>query len=152
MTNDSNFFQVGSTLPPDSPSYIERPADTQLVEGLVKGELCLVLAPRQTGKSSLMVHALGALSKHGMCAGIVDLQRLGEETSPDRFFNSVMSQLRRSLELNVDVYEWAKSHARLSPTERFALFLVEVVLEQSKGNVVLFFDEADSILKLHFSD
>jgi WD40 repeat protein len=152
MADVSSFFQVGSTLPADSPSYVERPADAQLLDALILGELCLVLAPRQTGKSSLMVHALQSLAERDICSGIVDLQRLGEEVNPDRFFNSVMSQLRRSLGLKVDVYEWSKSHERLSPTERFAIFIEEVVLVQCEGDVVLFFDEVDSILKLRFSD
>lgn len=152
MVDPLNFFQVGATLSADSPSYIERPADAQLISALVRGELCLVLAPRQTGKSSLMVHARQGLVERGMRSGTVDLQRLGKEADPDRFFNSVMRQLRRSLGLKVEVYEWTKSHEGLSPTERFALFVEEVVLAKCEGGVVLFFDEIDSILNLPFSD
>ena len=46
---DEEFFQVGGTLATDAPSYIERPADTALLEALKQNELCLLLAPRQTG-------------------------------------------------------------------------------------------------------
>ena len=36
---DAKFFQVGGTLATDAPSYIERPADTALLEALEQGEL-----------------------------------------------------------------------------------------------------------------
>jgi predicted AAA+ superfamily ATPase len=61
MTTPQSFFHVGGTLSEDAPSYIERPADVALQDALERDEFCLVLAPRQTGKSSLMVHALAKL-------------------------------------------------------------------------------------------
>ena len=86
MTVQDAFFQVGGTLADDAPSYIERPADSELLAVLERGELCLVLAPRQTGKSSLMVHASTGLEKKGIRAGIVDLQPLGSERQADQWF------------------------------------------------------------------
>ncbi len=65
MKKAADFFQVGGTLAEDAPSYIERPADRELLEALEQGEVCLVLAPRQTGKSSLMVHARRHLIEQG---------------------------------------------------------------------------------------
>ena len=152
MRPGTDFFQVGGTLAEDAPSYVRRPADDELFEALRRGELCLVLAPRQTGKSSLMVQARKRLMQEGVRTAIVDLQRLGEERDPDRFFNSVMSQVRRTLGLKADAEEWAAAHQRLSPAERFAAFLQDVVLAEAEGEVVIFFDEIDSILKLPFSD
>ena len=55
------FFQVGGALAEDAPSYIERPADSDLLAALERDEYCLCLAPRQMGKSSLMVHAKAKL-------------------------------------------------------------------------------------------
>lgn len=51
----SNFYVTGGTLPQDAPSYVERRADRDLFDGLLKGEFCYVLTSRQMGKSSLMV-------------------------------------------------------------------------------------------------
>lgn len=45
MRSEPRFFQVGGPLDEDSPSYIERPADEELLRALDRGELCLVLAP-----------------------------------------------------------------------------------------------------------
>lgn len=73
----TEFFQIGGTLDEEAPSYIERPADKELLTALKKGDVCLVLAPRQTGKSSLMVHARAKLREQNIRAVIVDLQPFG---------------------------------------------------------------------------
>lgn len=105
MSSKTDFFQVGGTLDEDSPSYIERPADEELLNALERGELCLVLAPRQTGKSSLMVHARRKLKALGVPAGIVDLQPLGSHRDPDAWFRDMVYQLERSLRLETDAIE-----------------------------------------------
>jgi len=52
---ESNFYVTGGTLRHDAASYVERQADKDLLDGLLKGEFCYVLTSRQMGKSSLMV-------------------------------------------------------------------------------------------------
>ncbi len=150
MPND--FFQVGGTLSENAPSYIERPADRALLTALEKGDLCLVLAPRQTGKSSLMVHTRRRLKVHGVQAGIVDFQALGNQQDADQWFGDVLYQVERSLPLETDSTAWWEAHQRLGPTQRFSKYLEDVVLAACSGQVVLFFDEIDSVLGLPFSD
>ena len=48
--------------------YIERPADQELPEALLKGEFCYVLAPRQIGKTSLALRTREKLSEAGAAA------------------------------------------------------------------------------------
>ena len=152
MTKYTDFFQVGGTLDEDAPSYIERPADHELLEAIEKQEYCLVLAPRQTGKSSLMVRTCKLLSKNGTKAGIIDMQSLGNAQDPDRWFNDVIHQLQRSLSLKIDCTEWLKTYEHLGPTQRFRTFIEDVILTETGGQLVVFIDEIDSILKLPFSD
>jgi len=152
MSSRTDFFQVGGTLDEDSPSYIERPADTELMKALERGEVCLVLAPRQTGKSSLMVHARAQLKRSGTAAAIVDLQPLGSHSDPDAWFRDVVYQIERSLKLGTDCMEWWETHQRLGPTQRFMTFIEDVVLKEIKDRVVIFFDEIDSVLPRPFAD
>lgn len=153
MNEAINFFQLsGGALSEDAPSYIERPADTELKIGLEQHELCLVLGPRQSGKSSLIVRAWAQLRKKGVRTGVIDLQFFGSHKDPDRWFGDVIYQIEHILGLGIDSTQWWKAHKRLGPTQRFRTFLEDVVLANSKGEVVLFFDEIDSVLSLSFSD
>ena len=147
-----DFFQVGGgTLSEDSPSYVERPADGELLAALERGELCLVLAPRQTGKSSLMVHALAGLREQGIRPGLVDLQHLSSITDPERWFRDVVEQIERSMNLDADCVDWWERNGRIGPMQRFMRFLEDVVLPGDK-KCVLFFDEIETLFKLPFSD
>jgi len=152
MNKSSAFFQVGGTLSEDAPSYIERPADTELLDALEQHEFCLVLAPRQMGKSSLMVHAITRLKNRGVTSAIIDLQLLGSESDVERWFINVIYQIKRTAKLKPNTEEWWDANRHLGPTQRFIAFLEEVVLTEISGEVVLFFDEIDSVLPLPFSD
>jgi formylglycine-generating enzyme required for sulfatase activity len=152
MVSRIDFFQAGGSLSADSPSYIERPADTELIKAVTRGELCLVLAPRQTGKSSLMVQATARLDSKGFKAGIVDFQPLGSHWDPNSWFSDMIYQIERSLKLKTDSTKWWEKNSRLGPTQRFMTFLEDVVLGDVEGDVVIFFDEIDSVLPLPFSD
>ncbi|WP_133511929.1 AAA-like domain-containing protein [Candidatus Thiosymbion oneisti] len=148
-----NFFQTGGTLGEDAPSYIERPADRNLATALAKNEICLVLAPRQTGKSSLMVHALAGLREGGARSAVVDLQSLGQQREFAPWLGDVVYQIENTLGLDTDTSGWWKAHEALGPDQRFMRFLEEVVLaETGEAPVVVFFDEIDSVLPLPFAD
>ncbi len=146
------FFQTGGTLEADAPSYIERQADRDLREALEEDEICLVLAPRQTGKSSLMIRTANELRKRGIRSGIVDLQQLGSRDNMDNWFRDVVYQIQRSLSLTTDAVKWWAENVGIGPTLRFMTFLEDIVLVEIPDKVVIFFDEIDSVLSLSFSD
>jgi hypothetical protein len=75
----TNIYQVGGTLAPDYPYYIEREADRQLYEALKQGEFCSVLSSRQMGKSSLWTHTDHKLIAVGFKCAYIDLTRLGKQ-------------------------------------------------------------------------
>ena len=79
---------------------------------------------------------------------MVDLQPLGSQPDPVLWFNDVVYQIEDSLKLHTDTLAWWEQNQRLGPMQRFIKFLEEVVLGEIKGNVVLFFDEIDSVLSL----
>ena len=150
---DADFkFQAGGPLKFDAPSYIERPADDILFSTIKNREICLMFAPRQTGKSSLMMHARQRLLAAGRQVGTIDLQRLGNEANEDRFYNSIINQMLDSLALENAIPNWRDLGTGLSSTDRFRLVIIESILKQTSNDVVIFVDEVDSIFKLPFSD
>ena len=152
MSEDNLLFQAGGTLDDNAPSYIERQGDQDLHTALRQREYCLVFAPRQTGKSSLMVRTRKIISAEGVKVGIVDLQPLGMELDPDRWFNAVIHQIQRSMKIDIDFNQWIEDQGHLTPTERFRTFIDEILRKDKHGDAVIFIDEVDSVLNLPFSD
>jgi hypothetical protein len=65
-------FQAGGTLREGS-IYIERPADQELFETLLRGDFCYVLSTRQIGKSSLRLRVSKRLASEGIACVSIDL-------------------------------------------------------------------------------
>lgn len=149
--NSTEFFHVGGTLYPDSPGYIERPADKQIVDSIKRNELCLVLGPRQTGKSSLMVKAISELKKNGIQSIFIDLQLLRNVSDSERFFGSIAIETGRGFD-HIDTAKWWDKNRNHDPGRRYFMFLEDFLLNKTKGRVVVFMDEIDAILDLPFSD
>lgn len=145
-------FRAGGTLPADAPSYIARPADTELPRQLSAGQLCYILTPRQMGKSSLMVRTAHRLSEAGACCATVDLSALGIHLSPAQWFLGILHLLAAELALHTNPDLWWQAQPNLPPAQRFSDFLADVVLTELAGQVVIFIDEIDTTLNLPFSD
>lgn len=152
MRDNQNFFQQGGTLEAGAPSYIHRPADDKLLEALNNRDYCLILAPRQTGKSSLIIQAISALEKQNIFSAYCDLQFLKLQKNPEQWFGDLVYQIGRDLELKTDASNWWQAQKNIGPTQRFKIFVEDVILKDIKGDVVLFLDEIDSSLGLSFSD
>lgn len=81
----TRFSITGGTVPPGTPSYVERQADRELYEGLARGEFCYVLHARQMGKSSLMAHTTARLREPGIAVVNLDLTRLGRDLTVEQW-------------------------------------------------------------------
>lgn len=150
------FFVVGGTMPPEAPSYVERPADRELYERVQAGELCHVLTTRQVGKSSLMARTARRLhDEEGVHVALVDLSAVGTQTaeeSAEQWYFGVTEAIIDGLDLEVDLEAWWEKRERLPPVQRLVRMLRDLVLERLRGRVVIFFDEIDSTLSLPFTD
>jgi len=147
------FFVAGGTLWREAPSYIVRPADEELFRLALAGEYCNVLAARQMGKSSLMVHTANHLQEFGVRTAILDISTLGGGIStPEAWFFGFLDELAIQLGLDEDVNAWWEAHANHNPVQRFSNFLRDVVLPVIQRSIVVFVDEIDSALGMAYTD
>lgn len=144
-------YQAGGSLPPDSPSYVTRQADLDLLKWLLAGTYCYVLNARQMGKSSLRVHTVEQLFEAGVRCVEVELLGIGsQQITASQWYGGIIQVLISSLGLTVNRRQWLAQHEDLSPVQRLGTFIEEIVLAKTEQPLVIFFDEIDSVLGLNF--
>lgn len=149
------FYVVGGTVPPDSPSYIERKADLDLFEYIMRGDFCYVLTARQMGKSSLMARSSKRLRDLGVATAVVDLTLIGaasDNIAPAQWYYGFSHALLRDLGLRIDLDEWWRAQSTLPPLQRLTELFLEVILKKIAGRIVVFVDEIDTTIGLPFAD
>jgi hypothetical protein len=155
IKNNSDFYVVGGTLRADAPSYIERKADRELYEHILKGDFCCVLTPRQMGKSSLMIRTSQRLKKEGLRTAIIDLTQIGtekEKTSADKWYYGIAYRMVRELDIKIKLSEWWQEREKLPALQRLTEFSEDVLLPGTHEPIVIFVDEIDTTIALPFTD
>ena len=163
-----SFFIAGGVLRHDVPSYVEREADRRLLSSLLLGDVCYVLTTRQMGKSSLMVRTATRLRSVGVRSAILDLSGLGQNLTPEQWYECLVLQLGSRLGIEADVIDHWKAQAGRAPLHRFLSCLRNVALPkaiESSGSagettatgsapappaLVVFIDEIDAVRSLPF--
>lgn len=146
----SGFFITGGTLRSDAPSYVERKADNDLFEALMRGEFCYVLTSRQMGKSSLMVRTAARLRSSGKGVASVDLTAIGQNVTPEQWYEGMILRMGRQIKLEEPAEDYWIKQARLSPVQRFVNAIQDVFLARLSAELVIFVDEIDSVRSLPF--
>lgn len=144
-------FQSGGVLE-EGKFYVERPADTELPQLLLQGELVYVLAPRQIGKSSLRVRSAQHLRRQGVRCAAIGLDEIGTQISEQEWYFGIIRQLANQLELSDNPKLFWHRHRDCSPMQRWFLFLREQVLNQIPEPIVIFFDEVETTRALLFGN
>ena len=144
-------FQDEGGVVADGTYYVEREADRTLFERLREGRLCVVLAPRQIGKSSLRDRTQRRLAEAGITAVHVDVSIY---TSSDAkvtehwFYGGVIREIVRTL-------GWDESRVLADRSDRppagwWNEFVAHEVPERAGKPTVIFLDEIDSVRRLAF--
>ncbi|MBD2459528.1 AAA-like domain-containing protein [Oscillatoria sp. FACHB-1407] len=148
-------YQVGGSLQVDALSYVQRAADTELYLALQQGKLCYVLNCRQMGKSSLLVQTRHWLQQEGFRCAAIDMTTVGSETvTPEQWYKGIATELWRGFQLygKWDLKAWWRDQENLSVVQKLSQLVDELLLNIFPSDrLVIFVDEIDSILSLHFS-
>ena len=150
-TTQTNFYVTGGTLQRNAPSYVKRQADDDLYAGLGAGRFCYVLTSRQMGKSSLMVQTAARLRDEGVAVAVLDLTSVGQNLTADQWYDGLLSSAGRQLKLEDELEDFWLDNERVGPLQRWMRAIREVVLERTKGRIVIFVDEIDAVRSLPFS-
>jgi AAA-like domain len=130
--------------------YVERAADGELVEALLRGEPCHVLAPSQAGKSSLKLRAAQRLEAAGVRCALVEMSG---ESSEGQWYYGLACDIARAagIKADVDIDALWSREAKRAAVDRWAAFLEGELLPRAPGRLVIFVDELNAVLGLPFS-
>lgn len=133
--------------------YIERQEDHDLREEMVQwGSTITIRAPRQTGKTSLLMRGLQHARSCGAEVVFIDGQSLGldEESEFDPFLRSLAETLCDELGVDLSRVDevW---NGRLGSQKKLTNLIEDHILPQFDTPIILAFDEADALLTTNFS-
>lgn len=154
---DSNELIMDSpkgTMDSDSRFYIERDEDRLLINALRnRRSVVTIKAPRQMGKSSLLVRGIKASEKEGHKVAYLDFQRFDDKTLNDAssFYKQFAFSIIRKLNISVDVKKfWKEREDFQGNLMTCSEFVEENILSQVTENVILALDEVDRLLDCPF--
>lgn len=134
---------------PESPFYVERVADRQLGQQLAgEGTTTTIRAGRQTGKTSLLMHAIHASQPEGRKVIYLDFQLLDDSSRADlsSFLRLLSEAIAEQLDLEFELVDGYWQTVR-NPTQTFNRFLQREVLQLPYSSILLAMDEADVLLE-----
>lgn len=135
-------------MQPNSPFYIERIADNQLLHQLTgQGTTTTIQAGRQTGKTSLLIHAIHSSDSKQKRVIYLDFQLMDESSRDDlvSFLRLLSEAIAEQLDLDWEVLDGYWQTAR-NPAHTFNRFLQREVLNALDQEILLAIDEADALL------
>jgi WD40 repeat protein len=152
MFDTESVYAIGGSVQAGNGYYIARPADKELITLCRANTFAYVLAPRQVGKSSLMIRTARTLEEEGIHTAVIDLNSIGTRLSPQTLYFGLLQSITDQLHLKTDVLDWWEKYHYLSLTQRFSLFFEKVLLVEITTPIVVFIDEIDTTLSLRFTD
>ena len=153
----NSVYQVGGSLPPNSPTYVVRKADQDLYQQLKAGQFCYVFNSRQMGKSSLKVRTLQKLVSEEVLCAAIDLTVLGSEAvTSEQWYGGFIRTLVKNfpgLSRSFKLLPWLRDREGiLAPNQWLTQLIEEIIFPTYPGKIVIFVDEIDQSLNLSWKD
>jgi hypothetical protein len=135
--------------------YIERDEDERFYRELRRpyGTTSYIRAPRQSGKSSLLIRGITQAQERGSKIVSLDLQPIERSylQSLDMFLQYFVTVI--ATQLGLDPLEIERAwHGPLGAPDRATHLMEDYVLPKADSNIVLAIDEADRLLGAPFQD
>ncbi len=133
----------GGGMPSDHPLYVQRGEDRRIMNSAERtGETIVIKAPRQYGKSSLLIQYLDICQKNKKRIALIDFSLLSDQemNSYNVFLNLIANELISNLELTLNIEKEITSQRELT------YFLENQILASIEEPIVISFDEVDRIL------
>src|SRR5205807_5905761 len=86
--------------------------------------------PGSTGVSGLVNRTAARLRRAGTTVALLDLTALGQNLTPEQWYQGLLELLALRLDLEDELEEFWEEHASLAPLQRWMRALREVVLPQ----------------------
>lgn len=136
-------YTEGGPLPSGSPLYVTREHEEQFADAYRRGKIVYILAPRQSGKTSLLYWMRNQLIHRGDDCVMIDFSLIGLSGSADSdtCFYTMSSHIVNQLNPDFDLDRWWNQQ-KIS----FAARLREVLrltVSRTKKNLAVFIDEFD---------
>jgi serine/threonine protein kinase len=139
------------TMDPQSVFYVERPGDLIALEAIKRqGVTITIKAPRQMGKSSLLMRIISAAARVDKRVAFLDFQLLDKLalTDADTFFRQFCIWLTDELEMDDRVDEYWK--LPLGNSQRCTRYMHRYLLKELGTPLLLAMDEVESIFDTDF--
>lgn len=139
------------TMNPESAFYIERPADRIALATIARqGATLTIKAPRQMGKSSLLLHTINAAAKAGKRVAFLDFQLFDRDAleNADTFFKQFCYWLTDELGLENRVDEYWQMP--LGNSQRCTRYLSRHLLKTLNAPLLVAMDEVEIIFESDF--
>jgi hypothetical protein len=137
---------------PDTPYYMERPADSEFDQLLENQEsIVLLKGARQMGKTSLLARGLQKARDAGKKVVLLDLQKLNQASllNIESLYKGLCEIAAERLDLDVSPEDlWRPGRA---PNLNFERFIRREVLGKTDGHLVLAIDEVDRLFEWPYS-
>lgn len=140
----------GGVLDVDDPWYVERGADSQIrTVATLNGSTVIIKGSRQMGKTSLLMRMLAGYLAQGKRCAWIDFQNLDQDSLANGpiFFRTFAHLLVDALGLSLRVDDLWDANL---PQSRNLTKVMQHILSQSDGIILLAIDEADKLFRTAF--